>query len=458
MSDSARTHDARGTSAPHRRGGFLVGERWSRPRPGLALAALLLGSASCGDGATTEPDLPLAFPPRVSVSPETVALSAIGATARLSAQVFDQNGGAMTGETVSWASSDDAVASVDGSGLVTATGNGSATITATARTASGTATVTVTDATAADRAVLVALYEATNGPGWVNSDGWLTDARLGEWYGVGVDAEGRVAGLDLSGRWDSQSRQEIPHGLEGPIPPQLGDLSNLTVLNLERNALTGPIPSELGNLSRLEHLVLSENALTGPIPPQLGNLSRLEHLVLGGNALTGQIPPQLGNLSSLTWLYLSFNALTGQIPSELGNLSRLEWLFLNDNSLTGSIPRELGNLSNLKDLFLRFNALTGSIPRELGSLSGLDNLYLNDNSLTGPIPPELGNLSGLERLRLNSNSLTGPIPESFLGIRGLRYFYIAENQSLCVPNTAAFLAWLQSIENRDARSVVCASG
>ena len=57
--------------------------------------------------------------------------------------MFDQNGSVMTGQTVAWSSSNDAVAAVAGSGLVMAAGNGTATITATAGAASGTATVTV---------------------------------------------------------------------------------------------------------------------------------------------------------------------------------------------------------------------------------------------------------------------------------------------------------------------------
>ena len=50
---------------------------------------------------------------------------------------------ALAGATVTWASSAPAVATVSSAGLVTAAGNGTATITATARPASGTATVTV---------------------------------------------------------------------------------------------------------------------------------------------------------------------------------------------------------------------------------------------------------------------------------------------------------------------------
>ena len=87
----------------------------------------------------------------------------------------------MTGATITWSSRSAVVATVDGSGLVTAAGNGTATITASAGGASGTAKITVNNP---DRAALVALYEATDGPNWANSQKWLTDAPLREWYGV----------------------------------------------------------------------------------------------------------------------------------------------------------------------------------------------------------------------------------------------------------------------------------
>lgn len=50
-----------------------------------------------------------------------------------------------------------------------------------------------------DRAALVALYNATGGDNWTNSDNWLSDAPIGEWYGVTTDNNGRVISLNLGG-------------------------------------------------------------------------------------------------------------------------------------------------------------------------------------------------------------------------------------------------------------------
>lgn len=39
--------------------------------------------------------------------------------------------------------------------------------------------------------------------------------------------------------------------LDGPIPTELGRLSNLLVLGLGRNDFSGPIPTELANMNKL---------------------------------------------------------------------------------------------------------------------------------------------------------------------------------------------------------------
>ena len=65
-----------------------------------------------------------------------------------------------------------------------------------------------------DREALVALYNATDGENWNQSDNWLSDAPLGEWKGVLTD-DRRVVVLYLG-----------DNGLTGEIPPELGSLSN----------------------------------------------------------------------------------------------------------------------------------------------------------------------------------------------------------------------------------------
>ena len=206
-----------------------------------------------------------------------------------------------------------------------------------------------------DREALVALYNATDGENWNQSDNWLSDAPLGEWKGVTIDDDGRVGALYLP---------DI--GLTGEIPAELGSLSNLEVLDIGGNALSGEIPAELGSLSNLTGLYLYFNALSGAIPAELGSLSNLTHLHLHDNGLSGEIPPELGSLSNLTHLYLDSNGLSGEIPPELGSLSYLSELGLTNNDLSGEIPPELGSLSNLSYLYLQDNDLSGVRAKQPG--------------------------------------------------------------------------------------------
>ena len=66
-------------------------------------------------------------------------------------------------------------------------------------------------------------------------------------------------------------------------------------------------------------LNLPDSGLTGEIPPEIGNLTNLTNLTLYNNQLTGSIPPEIGNLTNLGLLNLSDNQLTGIIPDEICN-------------------------------------------------------------------------------------------------------------------------------------------
>ena len=433
----------------------------------------------------------------VSLSPANATVG-LGDTLRIVAEALDENGHRMTSAAFVWQTSDESVAAVDSTGLVSGNGEGSATITASNGEATATSTVVVENP---DRAVLVELYEAAGGPNWTFSGNWLTDAPLGDWYGVGVNSAGRVVGITLGtaydrerGRWESHGfsgsippalgrlsqlrhlrligeadfRSPAVHVLTGRIPPEIGNLTNLISLELRGNALTGPIPPEVGNLTNIQDLDLSINALTGPIPPAIGNLTNIQTLDLQRNALTGPIPPEIGNLINIRTLDLSTNDLTGEIPSEIGNLiavwymslsgnrfvsplppelaslSQMTTLSLGGNYLT-SVPRELGNLTNLRDLFLDFNVI-GHIPPELGQMEKLELLHLSGNRLSA-IPGELGNLSSLKALDLARNLLSA-IPRELGNLSSLKELDLSRNRLSAIPGELGNLSSLTKLDLR----------
>jgi len=273
------------------------------------------------------------------------------------------------------------------------------------------------------RDALAALYEATDGANWNNHTNWLSDAPLGEWYGVTTDDHGRVVELDLSqnqlsgaipaavGRLTNLTRLSLwGNQLDGELPAELGFLANVTLMSFWNNHLSGEIPASLGNLTKLEALSLTVNNLSGAIPAELGRLTNLEFLYVSQNRLQGEIPAEIGRLAKLRHLNLKLNRLEGEIPPELGRLANLEQLTLSGNRLHGEIPAALGRLVSLEWLDLESNQLRGEIPSALGDLTNLRWLYLAQNHLTGAIPTELGHLANLRALAFGGNQLTGCIP------------------------------------------------
>ena len=125
---------------PALRSGTGIGGRHIRSvlRIGIASAMVAFGSMACWD-----PGVEPAVPTTVTVSPSVVDLDAFDQSRKLSATVLDQNGQQIEDASVTWSAARPRVATVDGSGLVKAAGNGETTVTATAGTASGSASVKV---------------------------------------------------------------------------------------------------------------------------------------------------------------------------------------------------------------------------------------------------------------------------------------------------------------------------
>ncbi|XP_059281187.1 MDIS1-interacting receptor like kinase 2-like, partial [Lycium ferocissimum] len=211
------------------------------------------------------------------------------------------------------------------------------------------------------------------------------------------------------------------------IPITIGDLTELQILYFYSNQISGPIPSELGNLKNLTELELSHNQLTGSIPITLGDLTELQILYLYSNKLSGPIPSELGNLKNLTKLNLLDNQLTGSIPKTLGDLTELQILCLRSNKLSGPIPSELGNLKNLTVLELSLNQLSGHLPDQLCQSGKLENFTVNSNKLTGPIPISLRKCSSFKRVRFDNNSFTGNLSEAFGIYPKLQFIDLSDN-------------------------------
>lgn len=415
----------------------------------------------------------------VAVTPESLELTALEEMVRLAATAFEASGETVPGAEFSWASGDNAVATVDPGGVVTATGPGETMIVATAEGVSGSAEVSVAPAVHAiditppevtilsgDTVRLSATATDRNGYPvdgaelrWSSDDPGVATVEPSDppitalMRGIG---EGQVTMIVFAGEEEGRARIIVSGDEDQVVLSKLYEATDGPNWSERTNWLTdAPLDTwygvETDRQGRVTRLELAGNGLVGPIPPELGSLDRLRTLDLSRNVLDGSIPAELGALSSLERLFLNAAALSGRIPAGLGSLARLRELGLADNRLVGAIPGELSSLSNLQTLSLSGNELTGAIPPQLASASSLQLLYLSNNDLTGPIPPELADLGHLWVLFLDGNRLTGSIPSPLMDGTPLRFFRFHDNglieeDALCAPGTSEFTAWLEGME------------
>ncbi|XP_028097809.1 probable LRR receptor-like serine/threonine-protein kinase At1g06840 isoform X4 [Camellia sinensis] len=217
--------------------------------------------------------------------------------------------------------------------------------------------------------------------------------------------------VGTDGYWHVQELQLLNLNLSGNLAPELGQLSQLQILDFMWNDLSGSIPKEIGNIASLKLLLLNGNKLSGFLPSELGYLSNLKRLQIDQNQISGPIPESFSNLDSVRHLHLNNNSLSGHIPPQLSNLSNLLHMLLDNNNLTGHLPPEFSNIPELRILNLSNNQLNGSIPESLSNLPSLQKLSLENNFLTGPIPASIWqNMSFSAKARLlldlRNNSLS----------------------------------------------------
>ncbi|KAL7170849.1 hypothetical protein ACSBR2_035671 [Camellia fascicularis] len=126
-------------------------------------------------------------------------------------------------------------------------------------------------------------------------------------------------------------------GYDGFLLPAIGNLTELTTLNLNNNNFRCPIPTTITNLVMLTTLSLFGNFFTSNLPPIMDRLKNLKVLDISHNVLSGSIPRRIfSELGSLTLLKLLNNRFTGRILVLIG-LWQLSTLDLSRNHLSGNL-------------------------------------------------------------------------------------------------------------------------
>ncbi|MBQ4818722.1 immunoglobulin domain-containing protein [Aquimarina sp. MMG016] len=298
-------------------------------------------------------------------------------------------------------------------------------------------TVTINIFSQAERDALLAIYNATDGPNWVNP--WDLSKNINEWAGVILNSENEVIILSLKSR-----------NLTGILPQELGDLVELTSIEVSDNNLSGDFPSSMSNLTKLESISASDNNYTGNLPDVFSNIPSLREILLQRNGFIGTLPTAYGNLTNLEQLNLQANDMSGGIPSSFQNLINLTLINLESNGgFTGTIDW-ITNLILLENINIEGNDFSGSIP-DLSSITNLVNINLSRNALTGSpsnvfsnvntrsidissnnfdpyqLPSSIGNLTQLRLLNLSNTNLEGALPNTFSGLTSLNSIILTNN-------------------------------
>lgn len=255
----------------------------------------------------------------------------------------------------------------------------------------------------------------------------------------------------------------------GEIPPEIGALRRLEVVELQGNNFSGKIPNEISNLPSfsLRLLNLSFNLLTGKIPGSIIGSGKirvidlsdnqlsgkinvgddcllLRHLKLSNNFLVGNVPAGIGKCLNLRTLLLDGNILEGSIPPEIGRLPELRVLDVSRNSLTDSIPRELGDCRKLVVLVLtnlveysddrlldifrgEYNAFVGGVPQEVFMIPALQVLWAPRANIGGRLPRIWNRFCSLRALNLGQNYIDGVIPDGITMCRNLTFLDLSSN-------------------------------
>src|SRR5579872_359997 len=206
------------------------------------------------------------------------------------------------------------------------------------------------------------------------------------------------------------------------------------------------LPRSIGHCYEVRTLNLSNNRFT-KIPEELGLLSNLKELILEKNQIS-HIPPSICQCKHIILLNFNSNKLT-ELPNDIGLLTNLTELSLTDNQIT-HLPKSIDQCTNLHILYLSGNPIS-ELPLTFYLLP-LRNLYLDKTNIAA-------NLSTLrlspKLLKLNlSNNALSEFPLGITTARSLESINLSFNNISMIPNDIRILSqiWRLNLEHNQLSS------
>ena len=343
----------------------------------LATATL---AGACGGDDPTAPTDPIAppEPPRaatLAIDPGTVRFSAFDETAQLRAIVHDQYGDVIAGASVAWRTDAPAVAAVDASGMVRATGNGTATITASVGAVSGTMEATVAQA--------VDGLEVTQG-----RDVTLVGATV-QFGAAALDANGHPVG-DAEFSWTSTDETVATVDADGLVTATGGGIVTITARTMDLQAqatlevLVLDVHAYLESNGRVAQALVWAGTDNQPRPYGEWPQALKDKLTTAAARLYGEgtgLPPVLENLAA--------DAVDGHYGITLHSAGAAEDIYAATVAhsllleLAGTVPWSLDDLSD-HELALLFDGR--HLYTDYRTAYGVTGYYVG--SWSPPAPPD----------------------------------------------------------------------
>nr|GMD70167.1 LRR receptor-like serine/threonine-protein kinase GSO1 [Ipomoea batatas] len=221
--------------------------------------------------------------------------------------------------------------------------------------------------------------------------------------------------------------------LNGVLPPCLGNLTSLRLIDLSSNQFFGNIAiSPLSRLTSLESLTISNNQFQVPFSfESFSNHSNLKFIFAANNEVILETSSK-NSVPSFKLEFFSLSNCVGQyhrLPSFLLHQNQLRIIDLTRNNVGGDFPNWLlENNTKLEGFYMGGNAFKGYLKFPKKPNFHIGTIDISGNNISGQIPNDINIFfPNIVVLNMSGNNLVGSLPSSFWDLNSLEYLDLSNN-------------------------------